>query len=293
MKLVIKENKKYICVFLICIVIMIYEALYDNNIIEIIKRALFEPGYIEFYFANTDTPVSPGTAHTFINLVINSVKYTPLAFDSLIVFGTRIFQLILPLFAVVSGIEFYKYFNTICKFKINSKKNYRKFILKKITINAAKIAFSIFMAYCLYLLVSYCISDFSYNSKTTRDFLLDIIGEEFYGEHIVLYYFLEGAIRFLFMPFIYSCLAQTSVLYFQNIKQVIATPIIYYYLLATIGYGLNMLDHPISIYINPSAIMANGTYANINSILLILFNLVLPLTLSIILIYWRTKNVEI
>ena len=106
MKLVIKENKKYICVFLICIVIMIYEALYDNNIIEIIKRALFEPGYIEFYFANTDTQVSTGTAHTFINLFINIVKYTPLAFDSLIVFGTRIFQLILPLFAVVSGIEF-------------------------------------------------------------------------------------------------------------------------------------------------------------------------------------------
>lgn len=68
---------------------------------------------------------------------------------------------------------------------------------------------------------------------------------------IWFYIIFEGMIRFLFMPFIYSCLTQVSVLYFQNIKQVIATPIVYYYLLATIGYGLNMLDHPISIYINP------------------------------------------
>lgn len=292
MRLVIKENKKYIYVFIICIIIMTYGALTDINLIEIIKRALFEPGYIEFYFANTDTPVPPGTAHTFINLIINAIKYTPLAFDSLIVFGTRVFQLILPLFAAISGIEFYKYFNTIYKFKINSERNYRKFILKKITINAAKIAFSMFIAYSLYLLVIYFISDFSFNSKATRDFLLDIIGTEFYVEHIVLYYFLEGTIRFLFMPFIYSCFTQVSVLYFQNVRHVIATPIIYYYLLATIGYGLNMFDHPIAIYINPSVIMASGTYANINSILLMLFNL-LPLMLSIILIYWRTKNVEI
>lgn len=128
MRLVIKENKKYIYVFIICIIIMTYGALTDINLIEIIKRALFEPGYIEFYFANTDTPVPPGTAHTFINLIINAIKYTPLAFDSLIVFGTRVFQLILPLFAAISGIEFYKYFNTIYKFKINSERNYRKFI---------------------------------------------------------------------------------------------------------------------------------------------------------------------
>lgn len=292
MKLVIKENKKYVYVFLICIIIMIYGALSDINLTEIIKRALFEPGYIEYYFTNTDAPVPPGTAHTFINLIINSIKHAPLAFDSLIVFGTRLFQLILPLFAVISGIEFHKYFNNIYKFKINVEQNYRKFIFKKITINAAKIAFSMFMAYGLYLLIIYFISDFSFNSKATRDFLLDIIGTEFYVEHMVLYYFFEGMIRFLFMPFIYSCLTQVSVLYFQNIKQVIATPIVYYYLLATIGYGLNMLDHPISIYINPSVIMASGTYANINSILLILFNL-LPLIFSIILIYWRTRNVEI
>lgn len=97
--------------------------------------------------------------------------------------------MILPLFAVISGIEFHKYFNNIYKFKINVEQNYRKFILKKITINAAKIAFSMFMAYCLYLLIIYFISDFSFNSKATRDFLLDIIGTEFYVEHMVLYYF--------------------------------------------------------------------------------------------------------
>lgn len=292
MKLVIRENKKYVFMFLICIILMIYGALYDINITEIIKRALFEPGYIDFYFANTDIPIAPGTAHTLINIVINSIKHSPLAFDSLIIFGTRIFQLILPLFAAVSGIEFYKYFNTVYRFKINHERYYRKFIFKKITVNATKLALSIFIAYCLYFITIYIVSDFSFNSKATRDFLLDIIGADFYHDHTVLYYFLEGMIRFFFMPFIYSYFAQASVLYFHNLKQIIATPIIYYYSLATIGYGLNIFDHPISIYINPSVIMASGTYSDINSVILILFS-ILPLIFAIFLIIRRTKDVEI
>ena len=72
----------------------------------------------------------------------------------------------------------------------------------------------------------------------------------------------------------------------------LAAPILYYYGLSALGFALAMVLPQLAIYINPSVIMASGSYDQFNSIVLIFINM-LPLLIGLGIIHWRTKNVEI
>lgn len=262
------------------------------NFTTIIAKAIFQPNYIHDYFVNSYNPSLQGVSPTFINF-IKDLFLTQYYFDELIAFGPKLFQIIIPLFAAVSGIEFYRYFHSLYLMRFSREKKYRKFITQQIIWNSMKLALSIFCAYFIFLVIVQLISDPTLNQDSiARHFLLDVFGNNLIINHKFLYYFIEGSIRFLLIPFVYSCLAQASVLYFDNLKEVIAAPIVYYYLLTFIGYGFAVFGNDIYIYFSPAVIMSNGSFSNLNSLLLIIMNM-MPLFIAIPLIYWRMKYVEI
>lgn len=290
MKRKLRVNKVLLFVFLFCFLVMIYSTLDDMGVINSIKRYFFDPSYRENYFLNNDTGVM--AEPTLFNILKNVIRFNPNIVDQNIIFGTRMFQIIVPLFSIICGYDFYKKYHTIYKFEYYHVKRLKTFLSKKILISAVSMSFAIFASYMLYLVIMFLVSNPPVPNTIARTLFTDIFGESFYLSHMFLYFTLEGLVRFFFIPFVYSVLAQAATLVFHNQKQVLAVPIVWYYGLSAIGYATYMLVPNISIYLNPSVIMASGTYDDINTILLILVN-ALPLFLSILIIQVRVRHVEV
>lgn len=292
MKLLTKENRKYIYIIIICLVIMLYGVMDVMGWIPMIMNTLFNPDYVKNFFINKANPALINTKPTIINVLIDifSGQYY---FDELMAFGPRFFQIIIPLFAVIPAIQFYKYFHSVYQMRFFKEKQYQKFVFQQITYQSLKLALSIFSAYFIFLIIVQFVSDPTLNQDSiARHFLLDIFGDDLILKYKFVYYLIEGSIRFFMIPFAYSFLAQTSVLYFDNLKEIVAVPIVYYYLLTFIGYGFAVFQNNLYLYFSPAVIMSNGSFTGIHSILLILINM-LPLFIGIILIVRKTKHVEV
>lgn len=288
-----KENRSYLLVFVVCLLIMIYGILDILDIIDQIGRILFIPDYISHYFLENDNPALRSITPTLINYTSHVLTNMYCYFDEIVAFGLKYFQIIIPLFAVVPAIEFYRYFHSVHQMQISKENHYRKYIFSQIIGNSVKLALSVFCAYFIFLLVVQLISDPTINENdVAKFFLLDIFGEQFILKYKFLYYFVEGSIRFFLIPFVYSCLAQSAVVCFDHLKEVVATPIVYYYLLTFIGYGFAVFRNNLYIYFSPAVIMSNGSFTNFNSLLLLIVNMI-PLVIGIGIIYWRTRYVEI
>ena len=78
----------------------------------------------------------------------------------------------------------------------------------------------------------------------------------------------------------------------KNQKQVFFSSNIYYYGLSIIGFGLYYIFGEWSIYINPSVIMASGTYNSVNTLLLLFVN-VIPIIIGLILLKRRFKYADV
>lgn len=177
--------------------------------------------------------------------------------------------------------------------RLFKEERYQGFIFHQIAYNSLKLALSIFGAYFIFLVIVQIISDPTLNQGSiARHFLLDIFGDDLILKYKFVYYLIEGSIRFFLIPFAYSFLAQASVLCFDNLKEVVAVPIVYYYLLTFIGYGFAVFQNNLYLYFSPAVIMSNGSFTGIHSLLLILINM-LPLFIGIILITRKTKHVEV
>ncbi|MDR1819093.1 MAG: hypothetical protein LBR15_02460 [Methanobrevibacter sp.] len=131
-----------------------------------------------------------------------------------------------------------------------------------------------------------------HNDDIPKSFLLDIFSDNFYRNNAYQYYLIEGSIKFLLIPFVFSMFAQSFVLIFSNLKVVVFLPCLYYYGLAVISFIMYNFIGDNNIYLNPSTILANSDYDNLNSVLLIGINLI-PLLIAIIIIKIMDKRVEI
>ena len=268
---------------------MSYYLLDTMGYAQVILHSIFDKNYLREFFVNIGNPAYMNKEPTFSHL-IGYIFRSHCYFDELMAFGPRIFQIIIPIFAVIPAIDFYKYYHSIFHFSLLRKKQGNRLILIEITKNSLKLGISIFIGYVLFMILAYSMSDMNYNSQDiARTFLLDIFGDKIIIDHKVIYYLIEGSIRFFMIPFVYSFFAQSSVLHFNNLKEVMGAPILYYYFFTFIGYALSIFNNDIYVYLSPAVIMSNGTFRNMNSYLLILMN-ILPMFFGLILIYRRLRQ---
>ncbi len=238
--------------------------------------------------------ISPNIIDLFI-FRINDFFVNRLAFDATVIFSTVWFQFIIPFFAVISGIVFYRVNGTILQMDLYRKVSYRKEVYKLIMKNSLKSALSVYLAYTVFVIWLY-INLITHGElilgASNRSLLGDIFGSPFYLNQPLLFFMIEGFVRFFMMIFAYATLTQSVALFGNNLKVIIATPLVYYFGLSAIGYAFNKTMPFITTNITPAIIMSNGDFTNVNSIVMILVNMI-PLYIGIGIIFWRTKYDEI
>lgn len=298
MKLFLKRNRIYIIVGVICLFVLYLPTILNRvNFFEIIYLAFTKEGYVTSFFVNSDVEwvrmIEDHTIWNIINVLISDLIRRGVQLDVCLIFSKQLLQIVLPFFAIIGGVKFYNHYHSIMHFEYGFEKRtrYRKTIFSYMNINALKVAMSIYLPYVIFILIILLFFKLGKNGAEFRSLFSDIIGNGLYQNHTAIYFLLEGFVTMVMMPYAYTMLAQSVVLLGSNLKEVIATPIAYYYGFATLGYSLFRIFPRLSIYINPSVIMAAGSY-DLSTILLIAINMI-PLIIALLISYWRTRRVEI
>ena len=283
------KKRTYIIIGILCFIFMIYTVLQRQNILTIIFKYIFDVNYRTDFAPDR---VIEGVM-TIPRMIIFVIKDSYWSFDSAIVDGTSLFQLIIPFLGVIGGIMFYRKHTSIATYEFYRVNDYRKTILQDILLVSAKIACSIFIGYVAYLtFVNFLIGKNPHISGE-RDFLVDIFGKSFYSNSIYIYFLIEGWFQFFLVPFVYAVLSSSICLIAKSEKQVIFYPCLYYFGFSALGFGLTYIIGINAIYFNPSVMMASGDYIDVNSLLLIFITCSIPLIIGLTIIVRETKHVEI
>ena len=270
---------------------MILFAINETNIFYILKQFIFNSEYRN-NFTLAESNIKENIS------IIEVVKRTFLefdwAYDYMLIWGTNIFQVLIPCLSAISGLLFFNKLETIYKisFHRSKEKNIFKFLSKEASNDSLKLASSIFIAFFIFSIICLIISNCITNVNEPRELFLDILGDNFYFNHTYLYYLLEGFVKFFVIPYIYSMLSCSLSLISKNKKQAFFSTLIYYFGLTMFSLALQLIIGNIAIYINPTTIMVSGSYEYINTIVLLLFTTV-PLIISYIIMYRKSINVEI
>lgn len=286
----IKKYKLYFIVMTSCLAIFLICALENSSFFSIIFNYLSDSEFRENYtLAESNVKQNVSIFYVIKDIFTDNTWY----FDTSIIFGTTLFQLILPLYATIAGINFYQKNKSIYKLqyhRINSP--YKKQIWQNIINESTTLALSIFIAYLIFYLIIFIIGNGNFTTGVTRDFLKDILGAQFYNNYPYFYYLCEGFMTFFIMPLVYSIFSCAMAIVFSNRKKIILATNMYYFGFSAIGFALFYIIDEYAFYLNPSSIMVVGSLNDINSILITLIS-IFPVFISYFLIQRSLKYVEI
>lgn len=288
----IKENKFNIFIFCFVFLIMLYSFLSDRGLLTRTFRWLTDNDYRLSIASKQHISVTENNIFEFWNYLI---KKTLFRFDYDLIFSTKIFQLIIPFFGALSIYKYFNFHNSLFKYSLNRVKNYKKSIFKNIFKTSIGVSFAIFFAYLIIMLICYKLGNGVFGrvvverDVTPRTLYLDILGRNFYYNHALLYWTLEGFTRFFIMPFIYTFFGCSIALISDNKKVVLIAPALYYFGFTILSFGLIALLS-FGYYFSPSAIMASGDY-NVNSFLMLSMAFI-PFYIGTGIIFLGNKYVE-
>ena len=289
MSKILKNNNIYFIIFVITFIIMLVTVLNDTNIFYVVKNFIFDKNYRDNFTLAESSIAYDITLFQVINKVLGNYDWN---FDTMIIWGTNIFQIIIPLFGAIGSLLFFHRKMTIYQLSLYRSKGYLKFLLKEILSECLKITISVFFAYVCFYVICLFVSKGSYNITVTRSFLLDFFGNSFYKEHRELYYLLVGFLKFFVINFIYILFSISICLHTRNSKVAFLLPLVWYYSLTLIA---SILTNGVSfqfIYLSPALIMMSEYYNNIISLCVFVLPLII-LIISIFLIKQEAKYVAL
>lgn len=285
----LKENSIFVIVFLLILFFMFYSFLSRNGL-NLIFKYIFDASY-RVNFCKLDD-IQPCQVHNVLDLINRFMFHNNGTFESVIIEGTGLWQLLLPFPMALMSYKCFSRNNGIGKLEMYRRNDYYGAIVLQTIKNALKVALMIYLAYLIYFWFAYKYYGNIKMDIIARDILLDWLGKNFYNNHLCLYYLLEGTIRFFIVPFIYTWFAQMTSLEAKSAKMAIFFPCIYYYGLTILGFGFIGLFGRIGIYFSPTTILASGDYNNVNSAGLFAIHLI-PIIIGIIILIKKKKHVEI
>ncbi len=289
-KLKIKIDNKYIFLFFIFLLLAILQAFQCCGVFDAILSYFIEPGYRENYALvawGIDRDVN------LFEVIVDFIHNYKWEFDYMMIFSTNLFQILLPCLVSVFGLFFYEKYTTIYQSSFYRTIHYKKYMLKQIIKESTHVAITIFLSYFTFYVMLLLISRGNMFGDVGRQLFIDIVGVNFYYNHTLFYYlFLDGAVRFFLVPFIYTFLSCAFATIFTSPKKVFLMANGYYYGLCMIGAVLSNVIGTASIYINPSTIMASGAYNTIYTIPLLCMQL-LPIIIGYCIISLKEKKMEI
>ena len=181
-----------------------------------------------------------------------------------IIFSTTLFQLCITFIAGIGGIMFAQRFRGIEKMKYYRYDSSRSAFYRLSLSASFKWALAIFAGYLVVWAIFSLIApapDPTFYQEIPRTLFLDILGNDFYFEHTSLYWLLEGMVRFLWVPFTYAFFTCALVLTDLDYKLIYLVPNLYYIIMTAFSSTiLSMFSDELALCLNPSVIMASGSY---------------------------------
>lgn len=270
---------------------MLYFMTSSTNIEWIVKQYVSSEEYRELIWTDDGigvfVPEAERSVFRLIWVVLTNFRYQ---FDVSVIFGTALFSIFLPIFSMICTYDFYRYYHSIYTSAAYRKKGYRSDLNHTMHHKALKMAGTLFLSYFVYMCIVQAVTT-APNGAPYRSLLHEIFNDRFYGDHTFIYFFVEGLIRFFWMPYIYCRMGEASVLYETDWKITVFMPALYYYGLTAAGMALSNILPELNIYLSPAVLMANGDF-EFNSFLLLAVNAI-PLVLAWLMTWQRTKYVEI
>lgn len=286
----VKKNWIYLLIFIVVLGLLFYSTLSAMNFFKIIKRYITDEAFRNGFCVGSDIDNCRG-ANVF-EAIYTTLSDAIWRVEVRMIFGTRIFQVLIPFFGVIEGVKYYRQNHSIFKYKLYRAKNYRWFMIKDISKNALFNALAIFCGYLIFYLIILIASNGTFGSSLEQHFLIELLGENFYQLHPYLYYFIDGFARFFVIPFIYAFFAQSIALIAKNNKQVAIAPLLYFFGMSAIGSALYAFVGLYGIYFSPLAIMTSEAFVGANSYLLIFSNSI-PVWIGFMIIQRKAENIEI
>ena len=288
-KVILKQNKIYFILFLLVLFIMLYSLCNELNIVHCTTNFIFNESFAKSF---CEVNNSPCNVNNVFELWLYLISDNSQSFDSLVVWATSSFQILIPLFTSIIGVKIYYWYNTILKFESYRMKNYGKSLIVKITKESIKLSLSVFFAYLVFLLLCVLLARNNLAEYITREMYLDWFSDDFYINYRFFYFFMEGFARFFFVPFVYSFFAGGIAIVAKSLKQSIFIPLVYYFGLTLTISALSSFIGSNYFYFIPSTIMASSSYPNINTLMLFPVHIV-PIIITILIIRYQFKLHEI
>lgn len=179
-------------------------------------------------------------------------------FDFLMIFGFFFFQILVIFIAPIGGALFCRRLKTILKTEVSRYQSRRKFIITKMAEYSAYVSLSMYSGFLIVFLIGcfLCPVVEDINGVQYRTLFCDWFGNGFYLNFRHLYWLLEGATKYLFIPFVYSMFSCSLSFVVQKTYFVYFLPIVYWFGGTILGYFVHQFDPILFQYFSPSFIMA-------------------------------------
>lgn len=213
------------------------------------------------------------------------------SFDNYPRHGYTLMQVIAPVFASTCMLSYVDFRNNASHFYPRVK-SYQGYILKKMFQYILMSCISMYVAYLLFLFLGAAV--LKTNHQVDRYLFVEITGWNFSNEHPVLYFMLEGFVRYVVFMFVY-CLFAVAISFLTSKRYLyVLIPLIYFDLLAMATSMLERLVQLITgaellpnlMFLAPTYTVMSNSREYINGFA-ILFPLMPVLVFSVCVIGYR------
>ncbi|MDE8285077.1 hypothetical protein PT168_03040 [Erysipelothrix rhusiopathiae] len=218
------------------------------------------------------------------------------SYIGMMIWGTNLFQLLLPLFITIVGINIYLKKNNEYFFELYRYDRHSKFMLKKNIGESLKVSAAIFSGYLLFYIFTFFVG-----SKVTVDdmqfgapvkLFIEWLPKDFFLNHCRLYHLLWGIFVFFIVPFIYGVAYGFVVPYFQNLPMV-TLAFTMYFIAFSIASSLFIPYNSVFRYMfDTSAVIVSGAYSYPNT-LMYLSSLLVPIITAVVLYFISCRRYEV
>ena len=203
-------------------------------------------------------------------------------FHNYVVDGFSLLQLILPIFSMLIVIPFLNS-KKMLLFTYTRDNSYNRALITNIAKTVLVGATVLFSAYLVFMMIGLILLPISADADFSRELFSDILGPDFYSDFTVLYYVLEGFLKYFVFTVVYALFAIAVSFLTSNNYYAIIVPFAYYAVLAILiavvgsAFGIDLM------FLSPTyTVLANSR--PYMSIVFVLAPLLPPLAFSVYVI---------
>lgn len=179
-------------------------------------------------------------------------------FDYLMIFGFFFFQILIIFIAPIGGALFCRRLKTIMNMEASRYPSKKKLITTKMLEYSAYVSLGTYIGFLIVFIAAcfLCPVADDINGVQYRTLFCDWFGNDFYMNFRHAYWLLEGTVKYLFIPFVYSLFSCSLSFAVSKTYLVYFLPIVYWFGGTILGYFVHQIDPNIFQYYSPSFIMA-------------------------------------